>query len=187
MHWHTAGPRACTNMHFPQWACYHRHCARSGRTRLHIGPTRPGSRNSCSSRQPLPGRFLWGRICFLRDGAPSGTRVQTCGNSMCGLRMGRGGSRWPAPGISSHYCLSTSTVHKAGLYTEVEPVCRIVFLSPWGPPEMFDQSCAVLPAARVGAYSVHLHPWGLHCCHFHPPRPHRGEIGREARSGCQVS
>ncbi len=36
----------------------------------------------------LPGRFLWGRICFLRDGAPSGTHVQTCGNSMCGLWTG---------------------------------------------------------------------------------------------------
>ncbi len=107
--------------------------------------------NSCSSRQPLPGRFLWGRICFLRDGAPSGTRVQTCGNSMCGPWTGRGGSRWPTPGGSSHYCFSTSTVHKTGLCAEVEPVRRMVFLSPWGPPEMFDQSRAVLPAARVGA------------------------------------
>ncbi len=47
-------------------------------------PTGPVSRNSWSSQQPLPGWFLWGRICFLRDVAPFGTRIQTCGNSMCG-------------------------------------------------------------------------------------------------------
>ncbi len=33
MHWHTAGSRAYTSMHFPQWAYLHRHCAKSGRTR----------------------------------------------------------------------------------------------------------------------------------------------------------
>ncbi len=33
--------------------------------------------NSCSSRQPLPGRFLWGRICFLRDGVPASRPVET--------------------------------------------------------------------------------------------------------------
>ncbi len=35
----------------------------------------PAPANSCPSRQPLPGRFLRGRICFLREGAPSGTRA----------------------------------------------------------------------------------------------------------------
>ncbi len=33
INWHTTGPRTCANMHYPQWACQHRHCARSGRTR----------------------------------------------------------------------------------------------------------------------------------------------------------
>ncbi len=33
--------------------------------------------NSCSSRQPLPVRFLWGRICFLRDGVPTSRPVET--------------------------------------------------------------------------------------------------------------
>ncbi len=91
------------------------------------------------------------RICFLRDGAPSGTRVRTCGNSTCGPWMGRGGSRWPTPGGSTHYRFRTCTIHKTGLCSEVEPVRWMVFLSPWGPPEMFDQSCAFLFATRVGA------------------------------------
>ncbi len=43
-----------------------------------------GSQSWCSSWQPLPGRFLWGRIYWLRDGAPYGTRVQTSGNFMSG-------------------------------------------------------------------------------------------------------
>ncbi len=71
-------------MRFPQWAFSHRRCARSGRTRSRsswwrrTGPIGLGSQNWCSSRQPLLGKFLWGGISFLREGAPSGTRVQTC-------------------------------------------------------------------------------------------------------------
>ncbi len=55
-------------MHFPQWAFSHRHCARSGRKSSrscswhHTGPPGLGSQSWCSSWQPLPGRFLWGRI-----------------------------------------------------------------------------------------------------------------------------
>ncbi len=37
------------------------------------------------------------------------------------------------------------------LYSEVEPVRRMVFLPPGGPPEMLDQSCAFLLTVRVGA------------------------------------
>ncbi len=44
-----------------------------------------------------------------------------------------------------------SCVHETGLYSEVEPVRRMVFLPPGGPPEMLDQSCAFLLTARVGA------------------------------------
>ncbi len=55
-----------------------------------------------------PGRFLWGRIWFLRDGAPSGTHVQICGNFMCGPWTGRGCSRWPAPGGSSQKAFSVN-------------------------------------------------------------------------------
>ncbi len=150
MHWHTAGPRACAICVPPSEPTSTDTVQDQGGRGAGLVSSSilaqqdlvPG--NSCSSRQPLPGRFLWGRICFLRDGAPSGTRVQTCGNSMCGPWTGRGGSRWPTPGGSSHYCFSTSTVHKTGLCAEVEPVRRMVFLSPWGPPEMFDQSRAVL-------------------------------------------
>ncbi len=71
-------------MRFPQWAFSHRPCARSGRTRSRsswwrrTGPIGLGSQNWCSSRQPLLGKFLWGGISFPREGAPSGTRVQTC-------------------------------------------------------------------------------------------------------------
>ncbi len=70
------------NMRFPQWAFSHRPCARSGRTRSKsswwrlTGPTGRGFQNWCSSRQPLLGKFLWGGIYFLREGAPSGTRAQ---------------------------------------------------------------------------------------------------------------
>ncbi len=99
------------------------------------------SGNSCSSRQPLLPRFLWGRICFLRDGAPSGTNFRTCGNSTYGPWMECRGSRWPTPGGSTNYLFSTCTVHKTGLCSEVEPVRRMVFLPPAGPPEMLDQSC----------------------------------------------
>ncbi len=83
--------------------------------------------------------FLWGRICFFRDGAPSGICVRTSGNSTCVPWMR---PRWPTPGGSTHCCFSTSTVHKTGLCSEVEPIHRLVFLSPWGPPEMLDQSLA---------------------------------------------
>ncbi len=75
-HWHTAGLGLYANMHFPQWACSHRHCAKSGRTRSRScwsrrsGPPGPGFPNSFSSRQPLPGPFLWGRTSFLRGSAP---------------------------------------------------------------------------------------------------------------------
>ncbi len=50
----------------------------------HTGLPGLGSQSWCSSWQPLPGRFLWGRIYWLRDGAPYGTRVQTSGNFMSG-------------------------------------------------------------------------------------------------------
>ncbi len=60
----------------------------------------------------------------------------------------------PHPGtcsVSTHYRFSMGTVHETGLYSEVEPVRRMVFLPPGGPPEMFNQSCAFLFTARVGA------------------------------------
>ncbi len=75
-HWHTAGLGLYASMHFPQWACSHRHCAKSGRTRSRScwsrrsGPPGPGFPNSFSSRQPLPGPFLWGRTSSLRGSAP---------------------------------------------------------------------------------------------------------------------
>ncbi len=84
------GRTGTVSMHFPQWAFSHRHCARSGRKRSrssswrHTGPPGLGSQSWCSLWQPLPGRFLWGRIYWLRDGAPYGTRVQTSGNFMSG-------------------------------------------------------------------------------------------------------
>ncbi len=60
---------------------------------------------------------------------------------------------WSLDGMggSTHYHFSTGTVHETGLYSEVEPVRRMVFLPPGGPPEMLDQSCAFLFTARVGA------------------------------------
>ncbi len=90
-------PRGLRKYAFPQWAFSHRPCARSGRTRSRsswwrrTGPIGLGSQNWCSSRQPLLGKFLRGGISFLREGAPSGTRVQTCGISTYGPWTGRGG------------------------------------------------------------------------------------------------
>ncbi len=49
-----------------------------------------GFQNSFSSRQHLPGSFLWERTSSLRGSAPYGTRVQICGTSMYGSWMGRG-------------------------------------------------------------------------------------------------
>ncbi len=98
----------------------------------HTGPPGLGSQSWCSSWQPLSGRFLWGRIYWLRDRAPCGTRVQTYGNFMSGPWTGRGGSRWPTP--------RESTVYETCLRLEVEAVCRMVLFSQRRPPEMPDQS-----------------------------------------------
>ncbi len=74
-------------------------------------PNRTWFQNWCSSRQPLLGKFLWGGIYFLREGAPSGTRAQTCGISTYGPWTGRGGSKWATSSGSKHYhfCQGLST------------------------------------------------------------------------------
>ncbi len=188
----TAGRGAFVSMHFPQWAFSNRHCARSGRKRSRssswhqTGPPGLGSQSWCSSWQPLPGRFLWGRIYWLRDGAPYGTRVQTSGNFMSGPWTGRGGSRWPTPRGSWHHHFGESTVYETRLRLEVEPVRRMVLFSQRRPPEMPDQSRAVLLAARVGVKAVSLHPQGLrgrNCCQ---PRPCGREVVGEAWLGRQA-
>ncbi len=151
-------------MHFPQGAFSHRHCARSGRKRSrscswrHTGPPELGSQSWCSSWQPLPGRFLWGRIYCLRDEAPCGTRVQTSGNFMYGPWTGRGGSRWPTPRGSLHHHFGENSVYETRLRLEVEPVRRMVLFSQRRPREVPDQSRTVLFAATVGAKAVSLHP-----------------------------
>ncbi len=79
-------------------------------------------------------------------------------------------------------------VHETGLYSEVEPVRRMVFLPPGGPPEMLDQSCAFLLTAKgwsVGCPPSTLKVYVAAISAYHGPR--RGEVGGEARSGCQVS
>ncbi len=120
-HCRTAGRGAFKSMHFPQWAFSHRHCARSGRMRsrscswCYTDTLWPVSESWCSSWQPLLGRFLWGRIYWLRDGAPCGTRVQTSGNFMSGPWMGRGGSRWPTPRGSRHHHFGESAIYETCL------------------------------------------------------------------------
>ncbi len=62
----------------------------------------------------------------------------------------------------------------------------MVLFSQRRPPEMPDQSRAVLLAARVGAKAVSLHPQGLRsrdCCQ---PRPCGREVGGEAWLSRQV-
>ncbi len=98
------------------------------------GPIGRGSQNWCSSRQPLLGKFLWGGIYFLREGAPSGTRAQTCGISTYGPWTGRGGSKWATSSGSKHYHFCQGSVYETSLQAEVEPVRRLVFSPPGGPP-----------------------------------------------------
>ncbi len=125
MRWHAAGLGAYANMRFPQWAFSHRPCARSGRTRSKsfwwrlTGPIGLGSQNWWSSRQPLLGKFLWGGISFLREGAPSGNLL---------------GSRWATSSSSKHYHFFQGPVYKTRLQAEVEPVRWLVFSPPGGPP-----------------------------------------------------
>ncbi len=111
---------------------------------------------------------------------------QTSGNFMSGPWTGRGGSRWPTQRGSQHHHFGESTVYETCLRLEVEPVHRMVLFSQRRPPEMPDQSRAVLLAARVGAKAVSLHPQGLRgrdCCQ---PRPCGREVGGEAWLGHQV-
>ncbi len=90
-------PRGLRKYAFPPVSLLAQTCARSGRTRSKsswwclTGPIGLGSQNWCSSRQPLLGKFLWGGIYFLREGAPSGTRAQTCGTSTYGPWTGLSG------------------------------------------------------------------------------------------------
>ncbi len=98
----------------------------------------------------------------------------------------RGGSRWPTPRGSWHHHFGESTVYETRLRLEVEPVRRVVLFSQRRPPEMPNQSRAILLAARVGAKAVSLHPQGLRgrdCCQ---PRPCGREVGGEAWLGRQV-
>ncbi len=97
-------------------------------------PNRTWFQNWCSSWQPLLGKFLWGGIYFLREGAPSGTRAQTCGISTYGPWTGRGGSKWATSSGSKHYHFCQGPVYETGLQAEVEPVRRLVFSPPGGPP-----------------------------------------------------
>ncbi len=80
-----------------------------------------------------------------------------------------------------------STVYETRLRLEVEPVRRMVLFSQRRPPEMPDQSRAIILAARVGAKAVSLHPQGLRgrdCCQ---PRPCRREVGRGSMTGSSGS
>ncbi len=86
------------------------------------------------TRQPLLGKFLWGGIYFLREGAPSGTRAQTCGISTYGPWTGRGGSKWATSSGSKHYHFCQGSVYETSLQAEVEPVRQLVFSPPGGPP-----------------------------------------------------
>ncbi len=47
---------------------------------------------------------------------------------------------WSQKHLRSLHAILHAIHAKTGLCAEVEPVCRIVFLSPWEHPEMFDQS-----------------------------------------------
>ncbi len=96
-----------------------------------------------------------------------------------GMPLPRAGGPRSTPWCRHHH-FGESTVYETCLCLEVEPVRRMVLFSQRRPPEMPDQICAVLLAARVGAKTVSLHPQGLcsrDCCQ---PRPCGREVGGEA-------
>ncbi len=89
---------------------------------------------------------------FLSQGLGTiGTRVQTCGTSMCGSWMGRGRLEWSPTGGGRDHHSGWSSFYKASLCTEVESVRKRVFFSPRRPPKMHDWSSAFFPARKVGA------------------------------------
>ncbi len=89
---------------------------------------------------------------FLSQGLGTiGTRVQTCGTSMCGSWMGRGRLEWSPTGGGRDHHSGWSSFYKASLCTEVESVREPVFFSPRRPPKMHDWSSAFFPARKVGA------------------------------------
>ncbi len=184
--WHTAGRGAFASMHFPQWALSHRYCARSGRTRSksyswrHTGPLGPGSQSWCSSWQPLFGRFFWGRIYWLRDGAPCGTRIQTSGNVMSGPSMARG-SRWPTPrGRRHHHFTRHAYALKWNLFVEW---CSSHREHPRKCPIRVVLSFLHYGLARRLSPSTLKVYIGCDCCQ---PRPCGREVGGEAWLGLQV-
>ncbi len=89
---------------------------------------------------------------FLSQGLGTiGTRVQTCGTSMCGSWMGRGRLEWSPTGGGRDHHSGWCSFYKASLCTEVESVREPVFFSPRRPPKMHDWSSAFFPARKVGA------------------------------------
>ncbi len=89
---------------------------------------------------------------FLSQGLGTiGTRVQTCGTSMCGSWMGRGRLEWSPTGGGRDHHSGWSSFYKASLCTEVESVREPVFFSPRRPPKMHNWSSAFFPARKVGA------------------------------------
>ncbi len=76
-----------------------------------------------------------------------------------GMPLPRAGGPRSTPWCRHHH-FGESTVYETCLCLEVEPVRRMVLFSQRRPPEMPDQICAVLLAARVGAKTVSLHPQG---------------------------
>ncbi len=102
-----------------------------------------------------------------------------------GMPLPRAGGPRSTPWCRHHH-FGESTVYETCLCLEVEPVRRMVLFSQRRPPEMPDQICAVLLAARVGAKTVSLHPQGpcsRDCCQ---PRPCGREVGGEAWLSRQV-
>ncbi len=95
---------------------------------------------------------------------------------MSGPWTGCRGSRLPTPRGSRHHHFGKSAVYETCLQLEVELVRRRVLFSQRRPPEVPDQSRAVLHAARA----VSLHPQSLCSCDCYQPRPRGREVGVEA-------
>ncbi len=122
-----------------------------------------------------------------RRAHPPATRVQTCGTPC--VVPGRDAEvlgDLPQE-VASHYCFSTSTVHRRAYALKWNLFVEWCFLSPWGPPEMFDQSRAVPSCSKGWSVGCPPPPLKFTLLLFQPPRPRRREIGGETRSGHQVS
>ncbi len=116
MHWHIAGPRACSSLRLPQWVWLERHCTKPGRMFLLVAlpDLVPGTlipRDIPSLANPREG-FIRGRTWF-------GTHVQTPGTSTSGSWLGCEKPEWAITSGTIHYHSSHTFLCEVAAYFQV--------------------------------------------------------------------